>query len=270
MSEFDRKTPKQDVIFEGAGLHSGTPVRVIVHPASDGIRFRFGSEIVQAHPKNVTDTSRCTKLGSISTVEHLMSALAGCEITDADIELNAQELPALDGSSAFYCQEFQKVGTTVVGRAQLTGPFARVFMHEKNSKIAVATGSGHWKFEYNTGDRWPHCQVYEIESVHEGYVHQIAGARTFGMEEELAAVQAAGLAKGLDLKTALVIGHQGYMNAPLFEMEPARHKMLDLIGDLYLVGVPIRFLNVACEQGGHWINVKAAAMLADNVKIEKG
>lgn len=268
-SQFDRKTLAHDIVIAGKGLHSGNDVTVTIHPSDSGIWFRCGSDRIQASPENVRDTSRCTVLGPISTVEHIMSALAGCEITDAEIELTSPEMPALDGAAGVYAAELLKAGNQTIGKAVCNGPFARVFTHENESKIAIAAGSGHWKFDFVNENRWPFCQTFETESVARDYAEGIAPARTFDFEENIPLIQAAGLAKGLDLSTALILGKSGYINDPLLENEPARHKMLDLIGDLYLAGVPIRLLNVAASRAGHWLNVKAAKVLSEATKIER-
>lgn len=267
--EFERKTVAKEVVFEGLGLHSGVPVRVAVRPGGDGIWFQCGAERVQANPENVTDTSRCTMLGPISTVEHLMAALAGFEITDAEVELSAPELPALDGAAGVYASALAGAGAAAVGRARWPGLYARAFVNENGSKIAVSSGEGHWKFEFVSAGRWPFSQTFESRAVHQDFAWAIAPARTFDFEENVPKVQAAGLAKGLDATTALILGREGYLNEPLFPDEPARHKMLDLIGDLYLAGVPIRFLNVAATRAGHWLNVRAAMVLWKNARVER-
>ena len=97
MISYTRKTLQSDVVMEGLGLHSGIPVKVHIYPGDQGIAFRRGDERVLAKPENVTDTTRCTTLGPVSTIEHLMSAFAGLEITDAEVEVDAPELPGLDG-----------------------------------------------------------------------------------------------------------------------------------------------------------------------------
>jgi UDP-3-O-acyl-N-acetylglucosamine deacetylase len=259
---------KRDVAFRGRGLHSGTPVEVTVHAASEGIRFLYGNEKTRATPQSVTDTSRCTKLGAISTVEHMMSALAGLGITDVDVELTAPELPAYDGSSGGFVAGLLEGGCEDLGEATVSGPFARVFAQDQRAKVAISAGSGHWRYDFESGSRWPHSQMHETMQVHVDYIAQIAPARTFGFEEELPAILEAGLAQGLDMTTALVLGRTGYMNAALFPDEPARHKLLDLIGDLALAGVPIQFLNVTSERSGHRLNVEAAGLLAQSVHIE--
>lgn len=257
---FKRYTLTESVTFEGLGLHSGVPVRVVVHPGEKGIAFRLGSTRLSATPELVKDTTRCTKLGEISTIEHLMSALAGLQITDAEIELSANELPSLDGSAKPYVESMSSK-TTEIGDAELPDLFERVFIQEGDVKIAISNGNGQWRYTFDTGERWPGAQVYETFDVIKDYPEQIAPSRTFGFQEEIPLLVEAGLARGLNLETALVLGQTEYANFALFEDEPARHKLLDLIGDLYLAGVPISCLNVVAERSGHKANVKAANLL---------
>lgn len=258
---YKRKTVRRPVEFEGLGLHSGVPLRVAVHPGSKGIIFRHGSDSWAASPENVTDTRRCTKLGDISTVEHLMSALAAMEITDAEVEVTYPELPAMDGSAApFYCGLLE-AGLEQLGDAEMPDIFSRIFVPEGEAKIAIAAGTGHWRYEFHTGERWPGLQVFETENVVADFSAKIAPARTFGFEEELPMIAAAGLAKGLDVSSALVLGQAGYLNEARSPDEPVLHKMLDAIGDLYLAGIPIRLLNVTASRTGHTANVKAAGLL---------
>ena len=109
-----------------------------VHPASDGIHFRYGSDRFQASPENVTDTTRSTKLGSIGTVEHIMSALAGLQITDAEIEVDAPEIPGMDGSSVLFVQSLTQTGFQELGRQEQVELYRRVFLQDDLIKVAVA------------------------------------------------------------------------------------------------------------------------------------
>jgi UDP-3-O-[3-hydroxymyristoyl] N-acetylglucosamine deacetylase len=258
---YRRRTITTEVTFEGLGLHTGAPVKVTAHPAGDGIWFRLGSSRWEARPQNVSDTTRCTKLGDIGTIEHMMSALAGLEITDIEIELSAGELPALDGSALGYVQGFMAARFTELAEDKASEPFSRVFFQELPVKIAIGKGTGHWRYSYEVQDRWPGEQVFETEEVIADYVSEVSPARTFALAEEVPMVLAAGLAKGLDIDKALIVGIEGYKNDARFADEPARHKMLDLIGDLYLAGIPARHLNVSAEKSGHRTNVAAAAQL---------
>lgn len=259
---FDRKTIRSEVSFEGRGLHSGEPVTVRIHPGSNGIWFRCGSERVQASPENVRETNRATALGGIATVEHMMAALAGSELTDIEVELSYPEFPALDGSALPYLQALKNAGFESMGEAELPTLFTRVFLNEGDLKLAISAGVGHWRYEFSS-EQWPHFQGFECVNVVSGFEAEIAPARTFGFERELPQIEAAGLAKGLDRSSALLIGESSYMNEARFDDEPARHKLLDAMGDLYLSGVPVRFLNVVAERTGHRMNVLAAKKLKE-------
>jgi len=230
----------------------------------------MGSEMVSATPENVADTTRCTKLGPISTIEHAMAALAGLEITDVDVVLDAPELPALDGSASTFAECLAGVGFEVGESVEWPDLFSRVFIHEPEGKIAISAGSGQWRYEFQSDAQWPRYQDYETFDVVEDFRTEIAPARTFGFEAEIPAIRAAGLAQGLDFESALVIGAEGYVNEPRFPDEPARHKLLDAIGDIYLAGIPIRFLNLVGERSGHRINVEAARRLREAVGPPNG
>jgi len=238
----------------------GQPVNVTVHPHDGGIFFRFRNEQWEARPENVTDTTRCTRLGLVATIEHLMSALAGTEITVAMVELDAPELPALDGSAAPYLEALVENGFDEIGSADAAKVFSRVFVQDDDAKIAISAGEGHWRYEFLTFPRWPGTQVLDAPNVIDEYP-RIANARTFAFQEELAMIEAAGLGQGLDAESALILGPDGYLNSERCADEPVRHKMLDAIGDIYLAGIPLRFLNVVAIRTGHAATVKAAGQL---------
>lgn len=265
--EYDRLTVAQPVEFEGVGLHSGVPVKVTVHPGENGIGFRYLGTRVLAEPQNVSDTTRCTRLGDISTVEHLMSAFAGCGITDVEIDLTAGELPGMDGSAQPFVAGIRQAGTRKIGTVRVDGPFARVFDKSEVGEVAIAHGEGWWRYTFATDTRWPGEQVYEGRLDEETYANEVAPARTFCFEEELPALQQAGLGQGLDASSALVLGPTGYLNACRFQDEPPRHKLLDLIGDLYLSGVPIGHLDVVAARTGHTANIRAATKLRAHVTV---
>lgn len=267
---FVRQTVCQSVVFEGIGLHSGIPVRVTVHPSRQGIAFRRGAERWPAKPEHVTDTTRCTRLGSVSTVEHLMSALAGLGVTDAEVEVEGPELPSLDGAAATFCLGLLDQGLCEVGEAVLEGPFSRVFCRDGESRISVASGEGRWRYTFSTDGRWPGSMSFECVLTPQSYLAEVAPAKTFAFEEELPMIRAAGLGQGLGETNAFLIGPEGLLGAAQFADEPARHKMLDLIGDLYLSGVPPQALSVTAERNGHRANVEAAARLARSVTVRLG
>lgn len=264
---FTRRTVREAAEFSGLGLHGGQPVRVLVHPGKDGLAFRVGATRWTATPENVTDTTRSTRLGEVATIEHLMSALAGLEVSDAEIEVEGGEMPALDGSAQGFVEGLQRVGLEDLGEAEIEPPFKRVFLQEGDIKIAIGKGEGHWKYTYDLGERWPGVSTYEVFLSPAVYEREIAPARTFALAEEIPMILQVGLARGLDQESALILGIEGYKNEPRFEDEPARHKLLDSIGDLYLSGVPVRLLNVASERSGHASNVRAAGLLAASCRF---
>ena len=262
-----RRTLANECIFSGRGLHSGEPVQVRVIPSESGIVFQHGNEVVGAHPRNVTDTSRCTVLGGIRTVEHLMSAFAALGITDAHVELSYPELPGLDGSAVEFWTGLSSAGLTEIGHRELNDLYTRLYVQADDVKVAVGKGSGHWRFDFVTGDRWPGSMSFDCPDVLASYGTEIAPARTTVFSEEIEMVKAAGLGKGLDETSVLILGSDGYENASRFPDEPARHKLLDLIGDLYLSGVPIDHLSVVGTKSGHRRNVEMAVMLAEVCRI---
>ena len=267
--DFERFTLGKLVEIEGVGLHSGVPVKVRIHPSDGGIIFRFGNEEFAARPENVTDTARCTKLGSIAMVEHVMSALCAAEIIDAIVEVTAGELPGLDGSAKLYFDPIVAAGREQTGTASVRRLFSRIFLQEDLTKIAIGSGVGHWRYLYDISPRWPGVQAFETSNVVVDYTTEIAPARTIVLSEEIEMARAAGLGRGLDEKSVVVVGKDGYDNPPVrFESEIARHKLLDTLGDLYLSGVPARFLNVVSERGGHAANVRCAQMLATASRVE--
>jgi UDP-3-O-[3-hydroxymyristoyl] N-acetylglucosamine deacetylase len=261
----ERKTLQQTCLFEGVGLHSGVPVKMRVHPSEDGINFRLNGERVRAIPCNVTDTKRSTKLGSIATVEHLMSAFCGLEITDAEVELTDHELPGLDGSSHEYAVKLRACGLQDLPPDEMPEVFQRVFFQEGNVKVAIGKGNGSWRFEFDTGMRWPGVQSWGSDDVVANYLDEISTSRTIAFSEEVPYLLQAGFGQGLDAESVLILGESGYENQPRFQDEPVRHKLLDLLGDLYLSGVPARHLSVVAERSGHRANVRAAALLVESL-----
>lgn len=256
-----RRTVRRPISFQGKGLHSGQPVEVTVSPGDQGIVFSDGTNQWGAIPENVTDTRRSTQIGSIRTVEHLMSALAGSGITDAHVEVKGGELPGLDGSAAEYYEAITSAGIDDIGERTFPKLFSRVFFAEGCASIGISVGTGQWKFEYESGPAWPRLQTYECDQILADYGQEIAPARTFALDEELPHLPQLGLGQGLDEASAVIVGQAGYLNAVRFGDEPARHKLLDAIGDLALAGYPLDALNAVFVKSGHTAHVAAAAKL---------
>ena len=194
-----------------------------------------------------------------------MAAFAALEITDVVAELSFPELPAGDGSALPFYSLVSELGTEKIGELAHRDMFTRRYLQQDHVKIAVGKGEGRWGFTFDSGDRWPGVQSYETDHVLADFGKEIAPARTTVFASEIEMARSAGLGRGLDDSSVVILSETGYGNAVRFENEPARHKLLDLIGDLYLAGIPLRHLNVHGHASGHRTNVEMAAMLYKDI-----
>jgi UDP-3-O-acyl-N-acetylglucosamine deacetylase len=193
-----------------------------------------------------------------------MSAFAACQITDALVELSYPELPGLDGSSLGFFNALSDAGFQEIGTREVADIYSRLFVQNDQIKIAVGKGTGHWRFDFVTDARWPGEMTFESLDILREYQSEVAPARTTVFSDEIDQVKAAGLGRGLDESSVLIIGESGYENNARFKDEPARHKLLDLIGDLYLSGIPIELLNVVGYRSGHRRNIEMAKLIFDS------
>lgn len=250
-----RRTLLAPVVLAGRGLHSGRPVTVRIHPADSGIAFRCDGSRVLAVPSSVTGTRWHTTLGAVGTVEHLMSAFAGLGITDAEVELSYPELPALDGSAAGFVAVLD---TRPLGEASVALPRDEILVETPESSIRVRPGTGVWTytFRHGSGTQTFTCQLPG------DYRTEVAPARTIAIADQVPAMVAKGMGRGLDTSSVVLLGPDGYANTPRFPDEPARHKLLDLVGDLYLTGIPVDLLDVTASYSGHTTNIRMATLLS--------
>lgn len=247
-----QQTIKQAVSYEGVGLHSGNRVKMTFLPAepNTGLRFRRvdldGKPEVEAKVENVTETNRSTTLGKgnvrIHTVEHVLAAFAGYNIDNAVIEIDANEPPIADGSSRAYCAMLDEAG--VVMQTEKREPYKvtepiqitlgesviSVFPSETLSITCTSAGKG-GRF----------TQFYSTEVTPETWKKELAHARTFCFYEEIEYLIKNGLIKGGSLENAVVIRDDAVLTTePLrYPEEFVRHKMLDILGDVTLLGRPI-------------------------------
>ena len=261
-----QRTIRQAALLEGVGVHSGEAVRLRIRgaPPGAGIVFirRDVSCAVRATLENVRSTRRGVTLGdgvTVASVEHLLAAAAGLGIDNLQVEVDGPELPALDGSAAGYV-------------AALAG--AGIVEQEENARVIelgdveVTVGGGRavtrpaerFRVRY-TVDLPPPLGRQVATADLSVFATAIAPARTWGFVGEAAALRAAGLARGAGLGNVLVIAADGYLNPPRFTDEPARHKILDLLGDLALLGARLRGY-VEVVRGGHALHVALAREIA--------
>jgi|WP_250807929.1 UDP-3-O-[3-hydroxymyristoyl] N-acetylglucosamine deacetylase len=239
-----RSTVMQAFALEGVGLHSGQPSSVFVTPGSAGIRVADGDAFHVVSSLEVARTPRCTRLvlpsgRQIDMVEHLFAALRIAGITDADIVFIGDEVPVLDGSSSPWLRAFSSAGTRpVTGSADCLVVTAPVELVAGQSRFRVTPGA----FEVTCTIDFPNPHIgHQKITVAESDLFELANARTFAMEHEIEMLKAHNLALGGSLDNAVVVGDRGPLNPEGFRMpdECVRHKTLDFIGDLMVLGVPV-------------------------------
>jgi UDP-3-O-[3-hydroxymyristoyl] N-acetylglucosamine deacetylase len=256
----------------GIGLHSGAPVhlRLLPAPAGSGIVFRRtdldGFEL-EATSRNVARVSYATSLMKkgvlISTTEHILSALVGLGIDNAIIELDNLELPILDGSAAPFVELIQTAGIRKQRRPRTYLRIVRELeLREGDKFIAVYPGDG-YSVEYSIN--FPHPLIgkekFRLDLTSGNYLTEIAPARTFGFLHEADAMRKQGLIRGASAENAVVLTPDAVLNPPLrFRDEFVRHKVLDLIGDLALLGKQI-LGNVVADRAGHAMHTALVSRL---------
>lgn len=244
------------------GLHSGAPVhmRLLPAPAGSGIVFRrsdLDGFAVEAVSRNVARVSYATSLMKrgvlISTTEHLLSAFVGTGIDNAIVELNNLELPILDGSAQPFVDAIHHVGIRKQRRPRTYLRIRRELELREGGKFIAVYPSDVYSVSYTID--FPHPligkETFRVDLSDGNYLSQIASARTFGFLHEAEAMRQQGLIRGASAENAIVLTEDGLLNPPLrFPDEFVRHKVLDLIGDLALLGKQI-LGNVVADRAGH-------------------
>jgi len=262
-------TIKKEITISGIGLHTGKNVNIRLKPAGidSGITFIRtdlpGHQKTKANLSNVTNTVRGTNLGGINTVEHLLSALYALSITNLEIEIDGPEPPALDGSSKQYCELIMKAGIREQSSEMKSIKIKEPVFVAEEGKCLIAVPSDRFtvSFMINYPSGFIGTQFYNFELNSGKYVKDIAPARTYGFIDELEALKKQGLALGANEKNAIAIGKEGYITQLRFKDELVRHKILDLIGDLSLLGAEIK-AHIIGVRSGHGLNTKLAKKLA--------
>jgi UDP-3-O-[3-hydroxymyristoyl] N-acetylglucosamine deacetylase len=218
-----------------------------------------------AHAEYVTDTRRATVLGSgtasVSTVEHLLSALTGMGVDNALIEVSGPEIPVLDGSALPFAQAIASTGTVALGEPRRRYVPAAPSYFRDADKMLVVLPAAEFRTKVAVAYDAPiGAQFFDDVITPEVYLREIAPARTFGFAYEVEALRKAGLARGGSLENAVVFAENGPMQPLRFPDEPVRHKVLDLIGDFALLGAWPQCEIVAIK-GGHMLHHRAVLEL---------
>lgn len=279
-----QQTIQNPTEISGRGLFTGEEVVVRFKPAmaDSGITFvRVDAPVparIKAHVDNVTKRARRTSIRNgtltVETVEHCMAALHGLGIDNLEIEISGGELPGGDGSSNIFVDAIRQAGIAELGVEQKPLVIREtVRVAEGDAElIAVPTDTDDlniiYDLDYGPGGPIPR-QIYALRLSAESFLHDVAPARTFLTEEEARQFQAAGLGKHLTYQDVVVIGNDGVIgNAFRYPDECVRHKILDLIGDLYLAGRPIRGRIIA-RKSGHSLNHELVRKLLAAIKTQE-
>jgi UDP-3-O-[3-hydroxymyristoyl] N-acetylglucosamine deacetylase len=261
---FLQRTIRQRATVEGIGLHTGAPARLTFCPAPEGTGIHFvrrdlpGSPSISTQAERVVATTMATTLGgeafSIATVEHCLSTLAALRIDNLVIELDGPEIPIGDGSAAVFLKAILSAGLCEQNEprkyAYITQP---VFEgdHDKHAYVTPYNG-----LRISCTIEFPHPrigrQTFDLDVTDSSFAREVARARTFGFLKDVEALRAKGLARGGSLDNAIVLDHVEILNPDglRWDNEFVRHKVLDALGDLVTLGMPLMG-HVVLHRAGH-------------------
>jgi len=262
-----QRTIKNEISFNGIGLHTGRYTTVRLKPASrdTGIVFYRTDKrtIIRANIASVIDTSFATTLGydgtKIKTVEHLLAAATGLGIDNLMIEVDGPEIPILDGSSTELTGLILEAGIAKQGKERsyikITKPV--VYKDSHAHVMALPFDGTRISFSISFNHHIVGHQELTVDLTEETFVKEIAPARTFGFLRDVETLRANGLAKGGSLDNAILVGDEGILNSAglRFSDEFVRHKILDTIGDISLIGFPLQG-HLLLERAGHTANLR--------------
>ncbi len=268
----NQRTIKKEIFIEGKGLHTGENVKMLLKPAPEfsGVNFvRTDINPSLKVPANINHVlgykkaPRRTSIGKddveIHTIEHLMAAVYGLGIDNLRVELNGSEVPGVDGSAVEFVALLEKAGIESQEAAKPVFALKEpVFVDGNNGTIIIALPCPEFKISYTLS--YPGTvlgtQFFSVSVTPESFKEEIASGRTFCLEREAEELQKIGLGKGADYDNTLVVGEEGVIKNDLrFEDEFVRHKVLDLVGDLSLLGIAIK-AHIVAVKSGHYVNMK--------------
>ena len=278
-----QQTIANPVSINGIGLHSGVNVSMKLIPADADYGIKFirtdlkDKNLIDALWSNVTNTNLSTTISnkygvSVSTIEHLMSALSGLHIDNIIVEINGPEVPIMDGSSIKFVNLIDSTKIINLNKKR------KILKVKKNIKIKKNDSSVELKpnkqfsidFEIDFPSRLVSQQSCQLQLINGNYKTDIASARTFGFEKDVHTLRSNGLALGGSLENAVVVGENKILNLDglRFKDEFVRHKILDSIGDLYLAGSPIQGYFFGNKSGHHLNNLLLRSLFADDDNYE--
>ena len=263
-----QQTIKSDISLKGIGLHSGKMVNVSIQPSNgnSGIKFirtdLIKDNIIDALWSNVSSTTLCTTISnekgiSVSTIEHLMSALSGMHVDNVNILIDGSEVPIMDGSSLPFVELLESSGIETQDLDRKIILVKKEIVVSGNNSYAKILPNNQFSvdFEIDFSSQLINKQACQLQLINGNYKSDISSARTFGFEKDVDHLRANGLALGGSLDNAVVVGETHILNKEglRFKDEFVRHKILDSIGDLYLAGSPIQGYFFG-SRSGHFLN----------------
>src|SRR5580698_6962277 len=271
-----QSTIQRPVEIQGIGLHTAVEsrLRLVPAPADTGIVFRrvnLDNFEIEAHVSNVARVSYATSLMKqgvlISTTEHLLAALYCSGIDNIFVELNALELPILDGSSKPFIEMLRQAGTRRLRRQRHYIHVVKPLEFSDGDRRIGIYPADEFRVHCFVDYKHPNVGPQEVEMTvdRQSFSRELAPARTFGFMKDFAGLQAMGLIRGGSVENAIVLDDEGILNGPLrFPDEFGRHKALDLIGDLALVGRPLK-ARIVAHKAGHALHTQLVTrLLADH------
>jgi UDP-3-O-[3-hydroxymyristoyl] N-acetylglucosamine deacetylase len=274
----NQRTIKTTMSAEGVGLHSGRPVRVTVAPAppNSGIVFRERGHParIPAAPESVSNSHYATTIGwngtRIQTVEHLMAAAAGLGIDNLDVEVEGGEVPAVDGSARPFVALLAAAGRTQQSapRRPIAIPYAIRVGDERRWLEIIPSPA--FRITYTLDIDHPAIGRQELTCVptEKAFIEEFAPARTYGFLKDVGSMRKNGLARGGSLDNAIVVGKRGPLNGLRYPDEFVRHKILDLIGDLALLGRPL-VGHMCAFNAGHALNLELVRAIQRAAGLER-
>ncbi|MBN1637111.1 MAG: UDP-3-O-[3-hydroxymyristoyl] N-acetylglucosamine deacetylase [Deltaproteobacteria bacterium] len=261
----ERKSVVQPVIIKGIGLHRGNLIKLTIRPHNKGIIFVRKGLKIPVKPDNIVDTRLNTTLGlrgvSISTIEHLMSALFGLGITDCEVEVSGDEIPAMDGSALPFVEHIEQAGIISL-ESELSSIVIESSLNVRRGDSWIEASPGNFRVSYEID--FPEVAIGRqcLEYTGNGYVHEIAPARTFGRLTDVEKMRAQGLALGGGLHNAVVVDAEKVLNPEglRFADEFVRHKVLDILGDLWTLGAPLE-AEIRAYKANHELHIELAKMI---------
>ena len=265
-------TIKKETSIKSIALMTGVECEARLAPATEkGIRFHFAGQTIEATVENVVSTEHCTVIGNanvqIMLIEHFMAACALCHIDSIDVYLSHFELPILDGASKKWMDVFNEAGVETAKTNNYTILEPAYYINGKTHLVMLPSD----KLNITYGVNFNHPDLNNRWVSSNNDFSEISKARTFGYLKDLEMLQAAGYAKGVSLENTVGLTQDGYTTELNSDFEPAKHKILDLLGDLYLTGYnPLDFkTEIIVKEAGHTVHVNFAKEIKSKLMEDK-